>query len=93
MMRVQFDDHGDADYDGGDQEQARSLRQSGDILSLEQILQRAGKLRGGRVLDTELEREDGRYIYEVELVDDRGQVWELKFDGRSGEMLREERED
>ena len=29
---------------------------------------------------------------EIELVDDQGQVWELKFDAASGELLKEKQE-
>ena len=44
------------------------------------------------MLETELERKGERYIYEIELVDDQGQVWELKFDAASGELLKEKQE-
>ena len=74
-------------------EQVRELQQQGDILSLEQILVEARKHRTGRVLETELERSGGRYIYEIELVDDSGQVWELKLDASNGELLKTELED
>jgi len=69
------------------------LRPEGDILSLEQVLEQAQQHRPGRVLDTELERKGGRYIYEIELLDDSGEVWEMKFDATSGELVKEEQED
>jgi uncharacterized membrane protein YkoI len=67
----------------------RAITQRGDILSLERILQEARVQHAGRVLESELEQQDGRYVYEVELVDDEGRVWEMKFDARTGEVLRE----
>ena len=67
----------------------RAIKQRGDILSLDQILQAARAQHAGRVLESELEQKDGRYVYEVELVDDQGRVWEMKFDARTGEVLRE----
>jgi uncharacterized membrane protein YkoI len=67
----------------------RAIKQRGDILSLERILQDARAQHAGRVLESELEQKDGRYIYEVELVDEQGRVWEMKFDARTGEILRE----
>lgn len=79
-------------YSSDEQEQVRMLQQQGDILSLEQILERARSHRQGRVLEAELERKRDRYIYEVELVDDGGQVWEMKLDAMSGELLEQERE-
>jgi uncharacterized membrane protein YkoI len=67
----------------------RAIKQRGDILSLDRILQDARGQYPGRVLESELEEKDGRYVYEVELVDDQGRVQEMKFDARTGEVLRE----
>lgn len=74
-------------------EQVRDLQQQGDILSLEQVLVEARKHRSGRVLETELEKDRGRYVYEIELVDESGQVWEMKLDASNGELLKTELED
>lgn len=68
-------------------------QQAGDILTLEQILELARLQHPGRVLETELERKGERYIYEVELLDDSGEVWEMKFDASTGKLLKEEQED
>ena len=76
-----------------DQETAQRLMQQGDILPLEQILEYARQHRAGRILETELEREHGRYLYEIELLDEAGRVYELKFDAASGALVKEERED
>ena len=73
--------------------QLASLAQQGDILPLEQILQTAREHHTGRVLETELEREGDRYVYEIELLDESGQVWELEFDAATGELLKREQED
>ena len=70
----------------------RPLSDSGAILSLSDVLERARALRPGRVLEAELEDEDGRYIYEVEMLDEEGRVWELYSDARSGELLKVRRE-
>jgi uncharacterized membrane protein YkoI len=74
-------------------DRARTLKQAGAILSLEDILASARRHHDGRVLETELEQEGGRYIYEVELVDDQGQVWEMKFDASTAELLKDRREE
>ena len=74
-------------------EAVRELMQQGDILPLEQILEQARQHRTGRVLETELERKRGGYIYEVEILDDSGEVWEMEFDAASGELLKQEQED
>ena len=71
----------------------RAIKQRGDILSLDQILRDARGQHAGRVLESELERNDGRYVYEVELVDDQGRVWKMKFDARTGEVLKQKQGD
>jgi uncharacterized membrane protein YkoI len=71
----------------------RAIRQRGDILSLDRILNDVRGQHGGRVLESELEETDGRYVYEVELVDEQGRVREMRFDARSGEILREKQGD
>lgn len=72
----------------GDHDDAKRLKEAGDIQPLEQILARARAEKPGRVIETELERKGERYIYEIEIVDDDGIVWELKFDAKSGELLK-----
>ena len=71
----------------------RSLVVPGDILSLEEILLNARQQRAGRVLETELEDKGGGLVYEVEILDDSGVVWEMNFDARSGELIGVEEED
>jgi uncharacterized membrane protein YkoI len=77
----------DTDYDT-----ARKLREAGDILPLETILHKLEQTHPGKVLEVELEKEHDRVIYEIELLDGNGKVWELKVDARSGEMLKQKQE-
>jgi len=76
-----------------DHEEAYQLRREGQILSLESILQRQQETRPGQVLEVELEPKHGVMVYELEVLDERGTVWELRFDARSGELLEREVED
>jgi uncharacterized membrane protein YkoI len=76
-----------------DQDYARRLFGDGHIVSLESIVQQARTIRPGELLKVELERKRGRHIYEVEILDETGQAWELKFDARDGRLLKEEMED
>ncbi len=69
------------------QRQARTLLQSGQILSLENIHQKAHLIQPGRIIESELEKKGKRYIYEVEILDSNGVVWELKLDAKSGELI------
>lgn len=76
-----------------DADRARMLQQQGDILPLEQVIESAMAVKSGQILETELDEEDGRYVYELEILDDRGQVWELELDASTAELLELESED
>lgn len=76
-----------------DHELARKLRDAGEILALEEIVRYARSAKSGELLETELERNDGRYVYEVDILDKAGQVWELKLDAASGRLIEMERDD
>jgi len=73
--------------------EARRLMESGSIQPLETILERVRAQRPGRILEVELEEEDRRYVYEIELLDESGQVWELKMNAVTGEILEQEQEE
>ena len=73
--------------------EARRLMESGSIQPLETILERVQAQRPGRILEVELEEEDRRYVYEIELLDESGQVWELKMNAVTGEILEQEQEE
>ena len=72
---------------------ARKLSDAGIILPLEKIVAAAKTAKPGEILETELERKQGRYVYEVEILDARGQVWEVELDASSGKLIAVESED
>lgn len=76
-----------------DAEWARLLNQQGKILPLEQIITAAMAVKSGQILETELEEDDGRLVYELEILDEAGQVWELEFDASTAELIELENED
>jgi len=76
-----------------DQAVARKLRASGQILSLEKIYELSKTIKQGEILETELEKKRDRYVYEVELLDKNGQVWEVKLDAKTGQLIKLENED
>ena len=76
-----------------DHEQARRLKESGQILPLEQIIKAAQAEHPGRVIEVDLKSKGGRHIYEVELLGVDGEVWEFNFDATSGELIKRKRED
>ena len=86
-------DHEEEEHEYNERAAVRSLVGPGDILSLEQILQNARQQHAGRVLEIELEEQRGGLVYEVEILGDSGEVWEMNFDAHSGELLEEELEE
>jgi len=71
-----------------DAQEARELKQSGQIMPLEQLITRVNKDYPGQIIEIELDEEKDRYVYDIELVDEEGVVIELKIDASTGEVLR-----
>lgn len=71
-----------------DHERARAALQAGEVLPLQKLLERVQRQHPGDVLAVELEREDGRWVYELKLLQRGGQVLRLDVDGRTGDVLR-----
>lgn len=78
----------------GEAEHDRVRREvfSGEILPLRDILDRAEAAHPGHFLEAELERKRGRAIYEIKILTADGRVMELKYDARSGELLKTKEE-
>ena len=76
-----------------DYQQARRLKESGQILPLQQIIKAVEAEYPGRVIEVDLENEDGRHVYEVELLDPQGKVHELYIDASSGKIIKRKRDD
>lgn len=77
--------------DDHDHERARRALQAGELLPLDEILKRVRQTQPGEVLEVELEREDGRWIYELKLLSRDGATIKLEVDGRDGAVLRTKR--
>ncbi len=75
-----------------DHDEAYRLRQSGEILPLSELVQRAQEIHPGQLLETELKQRRGRYIYEIEIRGEDNNYYELYFDAATGELLRQEQE-
>lgn len=76
-----------------DHERARAAVLAGDVLPLPIVLERLQRTHPGQVLEVELEREDGRWIYEVKLLQPGGQLVKLELDARTAEVLKMRRKD
>lgn len=73
--------------DDDDQAQARRARAAGEIVALETILAAVEAEFRGQVVEVELEREDGGWEYEIELLAADGRIVELTYDASSGRLL------
>ena len=48
---------------------------------------------GASILDTELEETYGRYIYQVDVRDEKGQKWEVELDAKTAEVVKNQQDD
>jgi len=83
-MSFGFADH-ERDYD---HDRVKRLRDRGEILPLTKIIKNATQERSGRLIEAELEFEQGRYLYELELLDERGRLWKLYYDAKTGQQVK-----
>jgi uncharacterized membrane protein YkoI len=87
---VQPQDWSDEDHS---YDRARRATERGEILPLEAIYERALARSPGRVLEAELERKGGLWVYELKVLDDHGGLFELYLDASTGEILKHEEDD
>lgn len=76
-----------------DHNQAREAMERRDALPLAQILEAALRSVPGEVLEVELEREDGRLLYEIEILARNGRVRSVTLDARTARVIEVEDDD
>jgi hypothetical protein len=78
-----------------DHDRARQAVQSGQVLPLPlpAVLEQLAREVPGQVLEVELERDDGRWIYEIKLLQTGGQLVKLKVDAQTAQVLRRKSRD
>ena len=74
--------------DRDDHERALQAVQSGQVLPLTTVLERLGREHPGQVLEVELERDAGQWIYEIKLLSADGQLLKLKLDAGTAAVVR-----
>lgn len=79
--------------DSRDHERARAAVEAGQVLPLPTLLERLRRTHPGQVLELELERDDGRWIYEVKLLQANGQLLKLDVDAATAQVLQVKRKD
>jgi uncharacterized membrane protein YkoI len=78
---------------GDDYEEAFRLRESREILPLEELMRRLDLGPDARILEIESEFEHGRRVYEIEYLSGNGRIREVLIDACSGEILADEEDD
>jgi uncharacterized membrane protein YkoI len=71
-----------------DQDRARQALKAGEVMPLVTILERVARQHPGQVLEVELERDDGTWIYELRVLEPGGGLVKLKVNARTGEILK-----
>jgi len=78
-------------HDGKDKDR-ESVQAMSAKVTMEEAIQTAKTKFPGRVVEAELESEDGGLVYEVEIVSASGEEQEIEIDAQSGEILGSENE-
>jgi len=73
----------------GDHDRARAALQAGEVLPLHVVLERVAKDHPGNVLEVELEREKGVWIYELKILQGGGSLLKLKVDAKTAAIIRQ----
>lgn len=78
---------GPARADDDDHELARRALEQGQVLPLRSVLDRLEREMPGQVLKVEFERDDGRFVYKIRLLQPDGRLAKLKVDAVDGRVL------
>jgi uncharacterized membrane protein YkoI len=73
--------------DEDDQETARKALENKEILPLSTVLAAIEEKFTGDVVEIELERKRGIWVYEIEIISTDGRVRDIDVDGRTGEVI------
>jgi uncharacterized membrane protein YkoI len=71
----------------GDHDRARRAVQSGQVLPLRTVLDKAMAQFPGDLIEAELEEKHGRIVYEIKLISPEGNVIKLHYDASDGRLL------
>lgn len=77
----------------GDHDDALEAVEAREALPLTRIMEIALHTVPGEIIEIELDREDGRLIYEVDVLTRTGRLRQVEIDARTGQVLEVEDED
>lgn len=70
-----------------DHDRARQALEAGEVLPLRTILERVEREHPGQVMEVELDREKGEWLYEIKILREGGALVKLKINARDGSLL------
>ena len=73
--------------DESDHDRARQALEQGKVLPLRTVLDKVEREYGGQAIKIEFEQEDGRFVYEIRLLQTDGRVVKLEVDAVNGKVL------
>ncbi|MDY0871447.1 PepSY domain-containing protein [Dongia rigui] len=76
-----------AEDEAGDQEVARKALENKEILPLGAVLAKVEGELTGDVVEIELERKKGQWIYEIEVIGEDGRVRDIDVDAKTGAVI------
>ncbi|MGD9298113.1 MAG: PepSY domain-containing protein [Thiohalocapsa sp.] len=76
-----------------DHDRARAALERGEVLPLAEILASVTAQVPGDVVEVELEREHGTWVYELKVIAPNGRVLEVLVDAAAGRLLAHEEDD
>lgn len=71
-----------------DHDEIKQLRETGQILPMGEVMTSAQTVQPGQLVEAELEREDGAYLYEIKILAADGTVHKLYLDAATGAVIK-----
>lgn len=77
-----------AAQDRRDHERARAALEAGQIRPLSELLTEVERRFRGRVIEADLDRDDGQWLYEFKILPPNGRVFRVELDAQTGQVIR-----
>jgi len=77
-----------AAQDRRDHERARAALEAGQIRPLSELLAEVERRFRGRVIEAELELDDGQWLYEIKILPPNGRLFTVELDAATGALIR-----
>lgn len=71
-----------------DHERARAALEAGQIRPLSELLTDVERRFRGRVIEADLERDDGQWLYEFKILPPNGRLFRVEVDAATGQLVR-----